>query len=904
MRYIWSALLLISCVGIIEKEKIRTQPAVVDREAKNTIVGQKENKDMNFEKNGSIKSYQLPNGLRLIVEEDHTSPVVAIQAWVRVGSADESDDIAGIAHLHEHMLFKGTAKRGIGEIAKIIEENGGDINAWTSFDDTVYHIVMPSSRVDMGIDIITDVVMNSSFDPKELQKEKEVIIEEIRQNRDIPQRRLIDEIFRLSYDLHPYKRPVIGYPESVRSITRQKIYDFYKKYYVPANIVIVVVGDVLSDDIYNRIQKLMPGLSDEVPSRERVVEPPQRSPKVRIIKDRFVESQIGIAWHITGVKDEDTPALDLLSVLLGSSQSSKLRESVVLDKTIATDVFAYSYTPMDKGLFIVGAGLPFANIPAGFNEIFDVINKYRYVKFSTAEVNKAIVQVESDDIFSQTTMQGRARKLGFYQLMTGDHNYGTRYLNKIRGITPDDLLRMAKNYLTLENMSVVLLLPDDVKEQIISEEQILNYYKAREDFYRKREGDKREIKEIYKKVLRNGITLIVESNPRLPIVSVRTASLGGVRYEDEKSVGISYFISRMFTRGNTSLNTLQINRTMDNIGGSIGGYSGKNSIGIRSEFLSKYQDIGFKIMLDCLFRSTFSEEEIEKERRLIIEEIRNREDDLTFQTLQLFLNHLFVRHPYRYDIIGTEKSISSLKRDDIINFYKRIIVPSNVVIVVVGDVDPQFVEELIEQSTSDIPAHEFAPIRLASEDSPEQLRRVILYKEKEQAHIVVGFLGGTIYDKDRYALALLSVILEGQSGRLFLDLRDKKSLAYTVSSFHVDGLERGYFAIYLSCSQHKVNQSENAIFEEISELIKNGVTAEELERAKNYLIGIRSIEMQEYATRTHIYALDELYGLGFDYHNKYATLIKAVSTDDIKEVVNKYLNPDRAVVAVIRSQAK
>ncbi len=903
MKYLWFSLIFISCAGIIGNEKPVLEK-VTFKEENNKVLMKEEKKIMNVEQYGNIKSYKLQNGLELIVEEDHSAPVVAIQAWVRVGSADETDDIAGVAHLHEHMLFKGTSRRGIGEIARIIEENGGDINAWTSFDDTVYYVVMPSNKVEMGLDIITDVIMNSSFDPKELQKEKEVVLEELRQNRDIPQRRLIDELFSLSYEKHPYKRPVIGYQESVKGITRQKIYDFYRKYYVSSNIIIVVVGDITGDEVYNKIQNFMKDFSGEKPSFERVSEPEQKSPKIKIIRDKFVESQIGIAWHITDVKDEDTPVLDLLSVLLGGSQSSKLRESIVVEKTLATDIFAYSYTPLNNGLFISGAGLPFVNIPAALNEIFDIINRYRYEKFTTGEVNKAIVQVESDDVFSLTTMQGRARKLGFYKLMTGDYNYGVKYLNRIKSVTPEDLLRVANRYLTLENMSVVILLPDSIKEQIITEEQIINYYKVTEEFYRKRGGSKNESSEIYRKVLKNGIVLIVEKNSRLPIVSVRAVSLGGVRYETEKNAGISYFISRMLTRGNSSMSTLEIMRSMDNIGGSIGGYSGKNSLGIRAEFLSKYQDTGFKILLDCLFRSTFSEEEIEKERRLIIEEIKNREDDLTFQAIQLFLETLYVKHPYRFDILGTEKSISGLLRSDLVNFYKEIIVPSNVVIAVVGDVEPSMVEQMIEQKTADIIAKKFEPVKLESEVVPDKLRRAVVYKEKEQAHIVIGFLGSTIYDKDRYALELLSVILGGQSGRLFVDLRDKKSLAYTVSSFQVDGLEKGYFAIYLSCSQHKVAQSESAIFEEISQLIKNGVTTDELEKAKNYLMGIHSIEMQEYATRAYMYSLDELYGLGYDYHKKYLDIIKSVSINDIKDVVTRYINLENAVVATLKSEAK
>ncbi|MCX7944153.1 MAG: insulinase family protein [Deltaproteobacteria bacterium] len=902
MRFLILILILISCSGIIKNRHIKTSEVVSE---KSTHRNEGEIIDMQNQSTSSfIKDFTLKNGLKLIVEEDHSAPVVAIQAWVSLGSADESDETAGIAHFHEHMLFKGTQRRGLGEIAKIIEENGGDINAWTSFDDTVYHITIPSSKYDLGLEIISDVLMNSTFDPREIAKEKEVILEEIRQNRDIPQRRLIDELFSLSFDVHPYKRPVIGYAETIRKLNRQKVLEFYKKFYVPQNIVLVVVGDVSAVEVYAHVERLFSKFSGVKPAVERRAEPRQNYTKIKIIKDKFVETLIGVAFHITSIEEEDTPVLDLLSVLLGGSQSSKLKERIIVDKTLATDVFAYSYTPKDKGLFIVGAELPFVNVHDAFQEIFDTLIRYKYERFSSAEVNKAIVQVESDDVFSLTTMQGRARKLGFYQTMTGDYEFGKKYLNRLKNVTPEEILQVAKKYFTKDNMSVVVLLPDSVNEPVISNEDIINLFNKSEDFYKRRADDVDSDKQVVKKVLKNGLTLIMERNSRLPIVSIRATSLGGVRYENEANAGISNFVARMLTRGNTSMNIFQIMRTIDNIGGSISGYSGKNSLGLRAEFLSKYQELGLKIFLDCLFKSEFAADQVEKERRLILEEIKNREDDLPYQSLQLFLTTLYQRHPYKYPILGNENSISKVTREELVDFYRRVIVPRNVVIAIVGDIEPHTLEQMIDEYMQNIQDTEFTPKKLDPEQKPSGVRTQIIYKEKEQAHIVVGFLGSTLYEKDRYVLEILSVILGGQSGRLFVNLRDKKSLAYTISTFNVEGIENGYFAIYLSCAHHKVKISQEAIFDELKRLSIEGISESELEKAKNYLIGIHSIEMQEYSVRAYLYSLDELYGLGYDFHNKYTEIIKSITLNDIREAISKYFELENAVISIIKSQIK
>ncbi|MHB8873028.1 MAG: M16 family metallopeptidase, partial [Myxococcaceae bacterium] len=187
--------------------------------------------------------YRLDNGLTVVFDEQHAARVAAFQVWVKVGSADERPDQAGLAHLHEHMLFKGTEKRGPGEIAREIEAHGGEINAWTSFDQTVYHIVIASQFARLGLDIVGDAVRRSAFDPAELARELEVVCEEIKRSADTPARRASRDLFATAYQHHPYRHPVIGTEASVRGFTREKILEFYRGHYAPSNMVLAAAGD-------------------------------------------------------------------------------------------------------------------------------------------------------------------------------------------------------------------------------------------------------------------------------------------------------------------------------------------------------------------------------------------------------------------------------------------------------------------------------------------------------------------------------------------------------------------------------------------------------------------------------------------------------------------------------------
>ena len=220
--------------------------------------------------------FGLQNGMKVILLEDHSSPVVALNVWVNVGSADEKKKEAGLSHVYEHMLFKGTKKRGVGEIAKEVEAAGGNINASTSYDYTIYYIVIASRYLDTALDILSDAIINPTFDPKELERELDVILEEVKRAKDLPERELHDKLFSKSFRVHPYGKPIIGYEQTIKSLTRKKLLEYFDRWYVPENMFLVVTGDFDKDilipkvkDAFGRFKK------DYLPERERLLEPTQ-----------------------------------------------------------------------------------------------------------------------------------------------------------------------------------------------------------------------------------------------------------------------------------------------------------------------------------------------------------------------------------------------------------------------------------------------------------------------------------------------------------------------------------------------------------------------------------------------------------------------------------------------------
>ncbi|MDI7261078.1 MAG: pitrilysin family protein, partial [Thermodesulfobacteriota bacterium] len=247
----------------------------------------------------------LDNGLKVLLEENRTSPVVALQVWVKTGSADERDEEAGMCHFIEHMIFKGTEKRKVGEMAKEIESLGGSINAYTSYDQTVYHITIASRYADIALDILADAVQHSVFDPAELEKEREVILEEIRMGEDDPSRKLFRQTMSIAFQRHPYGRPIIGYEKTIKAMTRDKMLSFFRRWYTPDRIFFVAAGDFDLQEMERKARALFKEFkrpSGGLP--ERLKEPEQKETRSKLTFGNFKETYLQMAVPISSVTHE------------------------------------------------------------------------------------------------------------------------------------------------------------------------------------------------------------------------------------------------------------------------------------------------------------------------------------------------------------------------------------------------------------------------------------------------------------------------------------------------------------------------------------------------------------------------------------------------------------------------
>ena len=856
----------------------------------------------------------LPNGLTVLVEENHAAPVVAIQVWVKVGSADELPDEAGLAHLHEHMLFKGTARRGPGEIARNIERCGGEINAWTSFDQTVYHVVLGSRFFAEGLDVLADAVTSAAFDPDELSREIEVVCEEIKRSEDSPSRKLSRELFAASYARHPYGKPVIGTEGSVRSFTREGILKFYRRWYHPENAVLVVVGDVHAAEAVRQAEKLFAFPAGAFrPAPPHTPEPAHDAPAVRLRREPLKEGYLSFAWAAPPMIHADVAALDALSIVLGHGEASRLHKALKRDRLLCSEVQASCYTPVDPGLTIVGLTLQENQVRDAVGEALAQTYRVRREEVTDEELSVACRLLESDAVYQRETVQGQARKLGFWQSSAGGVELEQKYLEDVAQLTPAKVREAAERWINPESAVASALLPEggDLREDDFREWLAEAARKERGSTRPARSGAQAAEKRapirfstprtgaLLREPLPGGGTLLVKEERAVPLVAVRAAWQGGLRGETEEIAGINTLLARLVSKGTRSRGPEQLVREMEAMGGSLSGNGGRNSFGLRAELLSRHLREGLELFLEALREPAFAPEEVQRERTLQIDELRSREDNPAGIAFLLFGETLYQRHPYRFDTLGSERSVAALDPAKLASYRARLYPAEGTTLAVVGDVDPEEVRALVREQLGrgrDGPRPVLSPPQEPPIEAP---RHAVKTMDKAQAHLVLGFPGLRLDDEGRWPLEVLSAVLSGQGGRLFVELRDKRSLAYSVSSFSTEGLDPGYFAVYIGCGPAKTDEALAGIRAELDKVRQSPPTAAELDRARTHLIGTHAISLQRNSARAAVVAFDECYGLGAEASTLYPGRIAAVTAESVLDVARRILEPRREVVAVV-----
>jgi zinc protease len=830
----------------------------------------------------------IENGLTLIVREDHSAPVVSAQAWCKAGSIDEGQWLgAGMSHMLEHMLFKGTKTRGPGRIDQEVQDVGGYMNAYTSFDRTVYYINAPNTGAEVAVDILCDIMQNATLPEDEMEKEKQVILREMDMNQDDPGRRASRRLFETAYTRSPYRYTVIGYPDIFNEVQRENILTYYREKYAPNNIFFVVVGDIKADAVEAQIRTAFSKVKAKPLPPVVLPEEPKQAGQREIIEEAAIElGHLHIVWHVPDIRHPDIPALDVLATLLGAGHSSRLFQEVREKQGLVHSIDAWTYNPGNPGLLGMSAMVDAQQFKNARVSMLAEVERMKQELISPAELSKAVKQFTAGTLATRKTMQGQAQDLGANWIAVTDLNFSERYLAVVKRITPEDLQRVARHYLTPDNRTLYALLPaGTILKEIESSEKIADH-------------------PVQSFVLANGLRLLIKEDHRLPFVQFRTVFKGGVLAETETNSGLTSLLARMLLKGTQTRTAEQIVTEIESLGGSIDTYGGNNSFGVSAEVLSSDFDHGLGLVADVILHPTFPPAALDREKQVQLAGIKAQKDQLLQSTSRIMRRTLYGSQGYGLDVHGSEESVSSLQVPHLQKFFAKLMIPNNCVFAIYGDVQAADVKAAVEthfgkwNSGQPILAEAVTALSL---DATKHLSET---RDKKQGVLVIGFPGVTLHDPDRFALELIQEALSDLGSRLFSRIREELGLAYYVGAQNFVGLQRGYFAFYAGTTPEKVGLVELELLKEAESLRVEGLTEAELKRAKAKLIGQKKIARQDLGAYAMTSALDELYGLGYANCDSEDAHYEAVTLEQTRAVAHKYLNPHACVVAVIKPEAE
>jgi zinc protease len=832
----------------------------------------------------SATLHTLPNGLEVILLEDHAHPLASVQLWVKAGSLHEEKWTgAGLAHLTEHMFFKGTEKRAAPQIAQEIQGRGGYVNAYTTFNRTVYWIDGVAEHVDAYLEILGDMARGSTFHADELVKEQEVIRREFAMDNDEPQSQVQHLLQATAFREHPLRHPIIGNLEIFNQVGRDDLLGFVHRHYVPNNCFLAIAGAFDSADVIKNVEQYFATWERRPYAPVVMPEEPVQVATRRAEREFNTDIvRLSLGWHIHGDTHPDKPALDVLSFILGSGRSSRLNLELRENLGIVHSVGAGAWSALDRGLFCVEADCDSADLPKVEQATAEVVAKLKNDGCKQDELNKAVRATLSGLLKQRSTTRGMASSLAHSWLAMGNLDYDRAFLDRVSTLTVHDITDVARRSVVDTTMSRVSLHPPGSLRKVS----------------RNHASSKRE--EAQKFTLANGLTLLIGENPRLPLISVRAQFLAGVPVETDANAGVTQIAAQMLTKGTATRSDQQIAALLEDHGGQLIANGDAHRLFVGADMMRGDEGLAIDLLRDLLMEPAFPESHLTKVKKRQAASIREEMEDPLTVGLRRARREIFAGLPYARTALGTLHTVEKLDTAACRQLCRERIQARNGVVSVFGDVKVDEVRSLVETHFGGIAegsksAEGFAPMTFLS-----QAARTELILNKEQGILVLGFPTVGLAHDDAPALHLIDEACSDMGSRLFNRIREEMGLAYFVGAQSFHALGAGAFFFYVGTDPKKLDAVEEALRKEIADLAINGLQSDELARAKTSWKSTWLRQQQGNGAMADALGWEELNGHGFTYHAKLPGIMEAVDATQIQTAAARYLEPASAFTVRVR----
>jgi zinc protease len=876
----------------------------------------------------AFEKYTLPNGLDVILSRDARVPMVAVNLWYHVGPANEEPGRTGFAHLFEHMMFQSSQHVPPDSHFRLLEAAGAsDINGTTDYDRTNYFQTVPANQLELALWLESDRMgyLLEKVDQAALSNQQDVVRNERRQSVEnqpygLAEETLVQSLFPRG---HPYYGNVIGSHEDIQAVKLDDVRRFFRQYYSPNNASLAIVGDFDPAQAKALVEKYFGTLKrgPDVPAIKAET-PKITSERRKVVKARVELPRVYVAWVTSPILKPGDADADIASNILGGGRSSRLYKKLVYEKQIAQSVSATQYSLILGSIFQIEAtARPGHTVEELEKAIEEELNSFRANPVADTEIEQARNTIETNIIGGLERLGGFggvADRLNSYNHYLGDPDYLTKDIERYRTVSAATLQSFAKDQLTTNARVVLHVVPGepDAAAQVPTPSAAAAAQAGGESInadepWRNQvpgAGPARplQLTTPASATLANGLTLILNERPGLPIVAANLVLKTGSDANPLEKPGTANFVAAMLDEGTSKRSALQIADDVARLGASLSTNSSMDATTIAARSLAKNFPATLELLADVTLNPSFPAEEVERQRASRLASLVQQRDNPAQVAAQVTAAALYgPKHPYGYTEIGTEISVKALTRDDMVAFWKQNFVPNNAALVVAGDISMDELRGLAEKSFGSWQRGSPAQPALGAPATTPARVVVVDKPGSPQTQVRVASIGAARSSPDFRPIQVMNVALGGLfSSRINMNLREQHGYTYGASSQFSFRRAPGPFQVASGVRTDVTGPAVSEIFKEVRGMVDKPVSQDELKKAKDSLSNSLPGAFETSANAVNNFSNVFIYDLGLDYYSRYAEQVNAVTADQALAVARKYLVPNGMVVVAVGDRAK
>jgi zinc protease len=875
---------------------------------------------------------KLENGLEVITLEDFSCPIVAVQLWYHIGSKDEQAERHGFAHMFEHIMFRGTDKLGPTDHFAYIHRVGGTSNGHTGFDRTVYEETLPVKQLELALWLEAERMTFLKIDQESFDTERKVVEEERRMDLNQPYGTIYEKLLAEVFKVHPYRWPPIGNIPDLRAASVQELRDFWRRYYVPSNATLIIVGAVKHKDAQRLARRYFGWIPHyDEPARVTVKEPePAGKRTVKLEEENAPAPAVGVVYRTVPISDKNSIAIDLLAEILGGGRSSRIYRELVAEKQLAVGAEAATWSLEQDGLFGAGAVMP--PVSGDANSILEIIERHisrlRREAVSERELMKARNQMLRGLVTGNLQIESKARMLGSAAVEYGDVSQVNRWIDDIRKVTAADIQRVANEYLTEERTLEVKVdrnlpgaasgLPGIAKEEegiITAEPEKVTPKPGRGGLERGKNWPKEapfakvsaaKITPKYSsKKLENGLKVLVVPNREVPFVSIQLGLLSGAWTESKP--GTAAMTMQMLVKGTSKHSEGELADELETYAISLSGTGEMDTSMVNVGCLTEHTERAMGLLGEVVLMPSFPEEEFKKLRKQVLTSLAVSSAEPEYVADREFRRKLYGEHPYSRTATGEVEDVNALAIEDLKEWWSKFARPDTAVLIFSGDIEAKEAFELARKTFGNWEASGKRPdIKMSLPEGTTETHIYLVDRPgSTQSQIRAGQRGITRHD-DRYFVSRIVSNYFGwaYNSRLNESIRVAKGLTYEVWGSYTAERFAGEFEVGTFSKTESTAEAVRAVLEEIKRLKAQGPSDDELESSRSYILGsfVRGRETpQQIASDLW---LIESQGLGEDYLERLLGGIAKAKRTDCEHLVRETIEPSKLVIVIVGEAEK